>query len=244
MRDHRHADVAAFAGHDVEAALREACFVKHFGQHEGRKRRILGRFGDHRAAGDERRSELETEQRHRIVERRNRNHYADGLTGDDDLLAGRAGQRHLRMDAKALLGVDVHQVGRALHFGDCGTERAAELGRQHAADVAGAIAHCVGSFLLQPRPRRDRRLFPGPECALGGKDRNVGVPCIAGRYGVDHPARRRIDHIVPGARRSLYPTAVDEHVHVRSLSSDQMQHQLRARANEFLGRHLAPRLGL
>src|SRR6202011_4529232 len=113
------------------------------------KRRVLGRFSDDRAARDECRPKLKTQQSHWIVEGRNRNHHANWLPGHDDLLARCACNWHLRMDAKALLSVYVHQVGRALDFGNCGSERTAQLSREDAAYVACAVPHQVCSFFLQ-----------------------------------------------------------------------------------------------
>ena len=133
MLDHGHADVAPLSGHDVEASGRKARFVKQAGQHERRQRRVLGWLGDNRAAGDERGAELEGQQGHRIVERRNRNHDADRFARHDHLFAGRPGERHLRMDAKTFLRVDIHEIGGSFDFGDCRGERAAEFGCERAA---------------------------------------------------------------------------------------------------------------
>ena len=59
MLDHGHADVATLAGHDIEASGREAGFIEQAGKLQSGKRRVLGRFGDDRAAGDQRSPILE-----------------------------------------------------------------------------------------------------------------------------------------------------------------------------------------
>ena len=217
MLDHGHADVAPLSGHDVEASGRKARFVKQAGQHERRQRRVLGRLGDNRAAGDERGAELEGQQGHRIVERRNRNHDADRFARHDHLFAGRPGERHLRMDAKTFLRVDIHEIGGSFDFGDCRGERADEFGCERAAQLGRALTHQVCGPFLQARTCRDRRSAPRLESALGGHDRNVRISFAAGGYGVDNGAGCGIDDIVAGARCSLSPAAVDEHVHARSL---------------------------
>jgi hypothetical protein len=211
--DHRHADGTAPAGHDVEAAGRKPGLAKQSGEHQRRQRGVVGRLGDHGATGDQRRAELENQKRDRIVERRDRDHDADRLACDDDFLTGDPGQRHLGVEAQALLRIDLQQVRRALDFGDRAGERTAKFGGEHSADVTGPLPHQLRGTLLQPGALGDRRRLPALEGAVRGPDREVGVCRAAHRHGVDHDTGRRIDDVLACARSRRHPFAVDKHVH-------------------------------
>ena len=58
MRGQLLADLAGFAGDDVEHARGNAGALAKFGQRQRRQRRILRRLDDHRAAGGQRRRTL------------------------------------------------------------------------------------------------------------------------------------------------------------------------------------------
>ena len=115
--DHRHANPAATPRDHVETARRITRLMEQFCQKQGGKRGILGGFGHHGAARDQRGAQFEAQECNRIVEGSDRHHYAYRFASYNDLFA-RLADDHRVMQAQPFLGVNVQKIGGALEFRD------------------------------------------------------------------------------------------------------------------------------
>ena len=132
-------------------------------RYRGDLRRLLGRLGDHRIAGDQRRRDLAGEDREREIPRADADEDAAPAMAQH-VASRRSGRASLRHERNARLRrVVAAEVDRLAHLRDCVVERLAAFGLQ---DGDQRVAVCLvepPNTLERGGAVRNRRLVPRRE---------------------------------------------------------------------------------
>ena len=145
----RRADVRSVTGQELQHVLRHAGLVQHLDGATGDQRRLLGRLGDHRIAGDERCRDLAGEDGERKVPRRD--------------ACDRPARLRARLGRGGLLGVVAQEIHRLAHLGHAVGQRLAGFARGEREELDRVLLVKVGSpaqdfSTLRNGPRRPGRL--------------------------------------------------------------------------------------
>ena len=170
--DDRLADLPG-AREDVDHAGREV--LEAFGQRERRERRQLGRLGDDRVPGGERRRDLPRQQQQRVVPGDDAADDAHRLLEDEGELRRLDRRDHPAREVAPELGVVVERRGRPPDLVRVLDQRLAALQRHQLGELVGAGAH-PRSDLVEHLPALDRgRRGPGARRLPRRRDRGVDL---------------------------------------------------------------------
>ena len=161
------------ADHQADALLRHPRRAIAIDQEGARCRRFLGRFEDHRIAGDQRGDDMAVGQMCREIVRTQHRQHAMRLVPQRHARSHRGVQPPLR-GAIGISGYrDVDLRHHRVDFGACLPQRLAGLARDHVGEGVLPLAHDIGETAqrLDPIGQRPRR----PGRPAGARDRNFGV---------------------------------------------------------------------
>ena len=187
------------------------------GAHElhAARRRVLGAFEDHRAAGAERARDLADRLVDREVPRREGGDRPDRLADDDLHHALGAARDDAAIGAPALLGEPVDGVGAAEHL-HLGLGQGLPLLERHdPGDRLGALAQEVCRLAHDLVAVIDRGRLPGLEAALCRLERRIEILARRDRMRPDRLGGRRVEHRERPAPRGAAPGAADVKLYVR-----------------------------
>ena len=144
----RRADLRAIARQTLQHMLRNAGLMHQFDRAQRNQRRLLGRFGDHHIAADQRRRNLPAEDRQRKIPRRNTHK--------------QAARRQFAQcrDALHFGGVITAEIHRFAHFRQAVFQRLAGFARHQHDQLRGVLLISIGDVQQTLRALMHRRFRP------------------------------------------------------------------------------------
>ncbi len=164
----RLAPTAPSPGTKMQRPRRHAGLVQERDRKRGDERRLLGRLGDDRIAGDERGADLAEENRERKIPRADADEHAAAAIAQLIAFAGRPRHRLWRKSTARLRGIIAAIIDRLAQFGERVIERLAGLVLQQSEEPAAIRLEPVGGAFEHRGALLDRRRRPGRKAGLGG----------------------------------------------------------------------------
>ncbi len=215
VRHQRLSQSAAKAGDHVEDASRQTCFIKQFGQKQGRQWGIFAWLGDDRTPRRKRSAQLYGQQHNREVERGDCHDHTHRFLCDNGHFPRPLCQGAFGAQSQRLFSVDVQQIGGAHDLVHAFRQRAPQFGVQGCTDLVSTVAHRLGTGMDQPNAFGHWRGFPDLEPFGGRGNRDVSIHRIAVGNGIHQRTITGVQNVDRPPRLRSGPSAINEHLHRR-----------------------------